>query len=105
MKKEKKSQPNETSFENVSKTKSILYRIWTIFFWIAFAVTITIWTIDFIKVKKDDNPIFCIKKVEHQYDDGVTNECRGLGYHIYSYDRTSTGKARQFRPFFIKMDK
>lgn len=56
---------------------------------------------DFIRTKNEKEPVFCITKHTYKYDDGKTNECIGLGYKVYDYNRKSI-KAKEFGPIFIK---
>ena len=67
---------------------------------------IFIWTIcfliDYIRVRRNNEPIFCIKENIKEYDDGTVYECVGMGYKTYKYDRTSIPITVQFGPFFLK---
>ncbi|MDD4624663.1 MAG: hypothetical protein PHX40_04770 [Bacilli bacterium] len=81
----------------------MIKKILNILFWVAFVVVFSIWVVDFIKVKSNKDPIFCLKKEVHKYDDGTVKECLGLGYRVYNYDRKSLPKGIDFAPFFIKM--
>lgn len=72
-------------------------------FWIVFAVLAFIWITDFVKVTREEEPVFCIKNKVHTFDDGTVNECVGLGYKVYTYNRDSFDKGVQFGPFFTKM--
>ena len=82
---------------------SIFKKVIDIIFWLAFAIVALTWVVDFINVNNEKEPIFCIKNKVHEYDDGQTTECIGLGYKVYGYNRTSTGTGHEFGPFFIKM--
>lgn len=92
----------EESFENGKK--SVLKIVWNIVFWVVIIGLFVIWTIDFINVKNNKEPMFCIKEKTHQYTDGTTEECVGLGYKVFKYNRKSISKTSQFSPFFISMD-
>lgn len=81
----------------------IIKKIIDVIFWLALAILALIWIIDFINVNNEKEPVFCIKTEVHEYDDGQTVECTGLGYKIYNYNRASTGTGYEFGPFFIKM--
>ncbi len=85
------------------KKKSLGHKIFDIVFWTLFVCIAAIWIIDFIKVENNKEPLFCIKKETHEYEDGTTDECVGLGYNIYYYHRDSINISTQFSPFFIKM--
>lgn len=92
----------EVSPEVVEKPKKgIFKRIFDIVFWVLIIGLAIIWVVDFVNVKQNKEPRFCVKTVIHQYSDGTVKECVGLGYHVYNYDRTSTNLKTQFSPFFI----
>lgn len=96
---------NKNEIEVVEENnKSIGRIIFDVVFWTVIAVLAIVWLTDFIKVQNDKDPVFCISKKTHEFDDGVVNECVGLGYKIYNYDRDSID-ANQFGPLFIKMKK
>lgn len=85
--------------------KKIISIIFDIIFWILIVILAAIWITDFVKVKKGNEPMFCIKKIVHQFDDGEVKECKGLGYNVYNYNRTSKDLKTQFSPFFIGFEK
>lgn len=91
------------TFENGKKKKNIFKIVWNVVFWVFIVSLFTVWTIDFINVKNNREPAFCIKEKVHKYKDGTTTECIGLGYKVYTNKRKSN-KTSQFAPFFIKMD-
>lgn len=64
-----------------------------------------IWLTDYIRFQTDKRPIFCLKENIYKYDDGITEECIGLGYKIYQYDRTSINLNKEFSSFFQAMKK
>lgn len=100
--KKKEKSKNET-FENGSK--NIFKIIWNFIFWAVVILLFIVWIIDFNNVKNKREPAFCLKNVTHQYDDGTVEECIGLGYKVYKYDRKSSDiKGSQFSPFFIGMN-
>ncbi len=83
---------------------SIFRKIIDVIFWLAFAILAIIWIVDFINVNNEKDPVFCIKNKVHEYPDGQTTECVGLGYKVYNYNRpSSVGTGYEFGPFFIKM--
>ena len=105
MEEEKATEKKEKeTFENGSKTSRILKKVWNIVFWTLFVCLFTVWIIDFIQVKREEEPIFCISEKIHEYEDGTTKECVGLGYKVYTYDRKSLNIKSQFSPFFVKME-
>lgn len=80
-------------------TKKIL----NIAFWVVFALLMIVWITDFFRVRAEKDPVFCIRKTTHTYDDGIVKECLGLGYKVYKYERESLKEALEFGPFFIKI--
>lgn len=94
----------EETFENGSKTSRFLKKVWNIVFWTLFVCIFAIWIIDFVQVKREKEPIFCISEKVHEYEDGTTKECVGLGYKVYTYNRKSLNIKSQFSPFFVKME-
>ena len=97
---EKKEKVTEN--KNTEK-KSIAKKIFDVVFWVVIIGLAIIWLTDFINVKNDKDPVFCISQKTHTFDDGTVEECVGLGYKVYTYDRSSFSKGRQFGPFFIGM--
>lgn len=85
--------------------KSIGKRIFDIVFWVVIIFLFFIWIFDFVQVKNNKEPRFCIKKHTYKYEDGNTKECIGLGYKVYNYNRKSINIKSEFGPFFIKMEK
>lgn len=81
--------------------KKIISLIFTILFfgWIALIIY------ESYSVTKGNEPKFCIKKLEHKYDDGITQECIGLGYKVFKYNRSSIDVQVQFGPFWIEEKK
>ncbi len=57
--------------------------------------------VDYLRVRDDKDPMFCLSKVENKYDDGTTTICTGLGYKMIRYDRECLS-ASEFGPFIIK---
>lgn len=66
-----------------------------IFLWIVVVFT------DYFRVRQNKNPMFCISEVEHEYEDGTTYICTGLGYKMIRYNRSCLS-ASEFGPFIIK---
>ncbi len=81
----------------------MIKKILNVAFWVIFSVVFVIWVVDFVLTQTGKDPIFCLKKVTHQYEDGKVDECTGLGYRIYNYDRKSLPKGVDFAPIFVKM--
>lgn len=72
---------------------------------IAILIILGVWVImvfiDYFKTRNNEKPVFCIKEYTHQYDDGTTYECVGLGYKMFKYERDSI-RATEFGPIFIE---
>lgn len=81
----------------------MIKKILNVAFWVIFSVVFVIWVIDFVQTQRDKDPIFCLKKITHQYDDGTVDECVGLGYRIYNYNRSTLPSGVDFAPIFVKM--
>lgn len=103
VKEEVKETKKEESFENSKQRPSIIKVIWNIIFWGVIIVLAFVWVFDFIQVKNDKEPKFCISNKTHTYEDGTVEECTGLGYKVYNYNRTSLNYDVQFSPFFVGM--
>lgn len=56
---------------------------------------------DYFQVSNEKEPKFCLEENVIEHNDGVTKECKGIGYKIYRYDRESF-KGLDFGPFWIK---
>lgn len=93
---------NEKTTKKENK-KSIVATIFNVIFWVAFLIVSAIWVTDYYKVSNEEEPIFCLSNKTHTFDDGTVEECSGLGYKIYKYNRSSLGTGFQFGPFFVKM--
>lgn len=89
--------------EKLTKKHNIGKIIFDVVFWIVIVGLAIIWITDFVNVQNDKDPIFCIRQKTHTFDDGTVKECVGLGYKVYTYNRSSFSQGRQFGPFFIGM--
>ena len=58
---------------------------------------------DYIKVKNGEKAKFCIRYTIYDYTDGSVNECTGLGYKVYYYNRESVNVKTEFGPFWMDM--
>lgn len=65
--------------------KKVLGRL----FWIIVVLFMCLWTFEFYLVRNGKDPMFCIRKNTHNYTDGTTEECIGLGYKVYKYNRNN----------------
>lgn len=92
--------------EDEKKEKKVNFQtvkfIGSAIFWIVLGGLALVWVTDFVRVAREEKPIFCVKTVEHKYDDGKVTECIGLGYKVYNYDRKSFDKGVEFGPLFTK---
>ena len=60
---------------------------------------------DYMKVKDGEKAVYCISTSIHEFEDGSVEECFGLGYKVYYYDRTSLNVRTDFGPFWMEMKK
>lgn len=93
----------EETKENKKEWKEILLKIWDIVFWICFVAIALTWVTDYFRVRDDKEPQFCISSKTHQFEDGTVEQCTGIGYKIYTYNRESLDNGVEFVPFFVKM--
>ncbi len=93
---------DKSMYTDKEKNFSIIKTIFNFVFWIAIIGLAVIWIIEFIMVRTENDPWFCIEQKEYEYEDGKVTECIGLGYKVYNYERDSI-TAREFGPFFIEM--
>ena len=96
---------NKIANEEKDKKISIIKTIFNVIFWVAIIGLAAIWLTDFIKVQNEKGPMFCLSEKTHEFEDGTVDECVGLGYKVYTYNRESLKNARQFSPFFVGMKK
>lgn len=86
------------------KKRNVGKLIFDVVFWVVIVSLLFVWIFDFLKVKNEEKPVFCIQEKTHEFDDGTVEECVGLGYRVYMYDRDSIDVKVQFSPFFIGME-
>lgn len=86
--------------EKDEKLKKVLRKAWDIFFWVCVAILVFIWISDFINVKNDKSPKYCIKTETVEVSDGTVDSCLGLGYKIFTYHTSKYEGAREFGPFW-----
>ena len=74
---------NEKS-KKKQKKRGILKTIGNVLFWVIIVCLFATWITDFVRTQKDEKPVFCVKKIEHKYDDGTTEETNmcDILYHI-----------------------
>ena len=85
--------------------KSLGQKIFDIVFWVAIIILAFVWLTDFIRLQNEKEPVFCLTEKTHKFKDGTVDECIGLGYKIYDYNRESINIKHQFSPFFVGMKK
>ncbi len=83
----------------------VVKKIISVIFTVVFICWLLLIIYESYTVSKGEQPKFCIKTEEHKYDDGVTTECLGLGYKVYTYNRSSIDIQIQFGPFWISEKK
>ena len=94
--------------EKVEKTESknkkgLGKKIFNIVFWVIVAILAIIWITDFMRIRDDKDPQFCLSTEVHEFEDGTVTECTGLGYKTYRYNRSSMSTGIEFGPFFMNM--
>lgn len=101
----KEEKITEKEEKTVSKKikKGLGKKIFNIIFWVAVAILAVIWITDFMRIRDDKDPQFCLSKTVHEFEDGTVTECTGLGYKTYRYNRTSMSNGIEFGPFFMSM--
>lgn len=102
---EVKSVEQEVKVVEPENKKSFGRKLFDWVFWIGITLLAIIWLTDFIKIQNEKDPVFCLSRKTHEFEDGTVEQCVGLGYNIYEYDRESLSNAVQFSPFFIGMKK
>ena len=94
---------NSSSKGKNNDKKSVGRVIFDVVFWVCIIALAVIWLTDFFRMRDDKEPVFCLSKKTHEFEDGTVDECIGLGYKIYDYHRESLNGAHQFSPFFVGM--
>ena len=89
---------NEKS-KKKQKKRGMLKTIGNVLFWVIIVCLFATWITDFVRTQKEEKPVFCVKKIEHKYDDGTTDECIGLGYKVFTYNRKSIKLKDNFHHF------
>jgi len=59
---------------------------------------------DYQKVKNDKKPTFCIRQTLYDYIDGSVEECLGIGYKVYYYNRENVDIKTKFGPFWMDLE-
>lgn len=81
--------------------KNMVSKIINIVLWVVLICWMVMVFYDYIKVKNEKSPKFCLGNKTTTYDDGDVTTCSGLGYKVITYNRTSL-KAIEFGPFWIQ---
>ncbi len=76
-------------------------KVINILLWLVLFTWIGLTLYDFVQVKRQKDPLFCVKTTEKEYLDGKTNTCIGLGYKVIKYNRESI-KALEFKPIWAQ---
>lgn len=78
-------------------------KILNIAFWVIFCIVFLIWLVDFLRVRAENNPIFCISRETVEIEGGTAEKCTGLGYRVIQYDSEVVGVGYEFGPFWIQV--
>ena len=100
---EKKAMSEE--FQDKPSKVKLGFRIVSKTFNIVITLVVIAWAgillYDYFQVSNEKEPKFCLEENIIEYDDGITKECKGIGYKIYKYERESFN-GLDFGPFWIK---
>jgi hypothetical protein len=92
---------NEKAEEKQEKKFKISKTVWNVIFWVVLAILAFVWIFDFVRVRKEEEPYFCVSRSTLTYNDGTVDRCIGLGYKVYRYHRSSINAAVEFVPFWV----
>ena len=98
--KKQEVEQEEMDEEFVDK-KSKVSKVINVVLWVVLIMWMGICVFDFVRVKMNDTPIFCVNKTTKDYSDGSVERCIGLGYKVYHYKREAI-KAVEFKPLWAK---
>ncbi len=79
--------------------KKTLITILKVAILLAIVIWIAIVFLEFLNVKKGENPKFAVAKTVKTYEDGSNTIYYGLGYKVIKYNRAC--QATEFGPIFI----
>jgi hypothetical protein len=97
----KENAPKTEKKEKNNGEKSLFSKIVNIALWIILFAWMAIVLFDFIQVRNENEPKFCVfDKKTITYEDGNVEECLGIGYKVIKYNR-ETLNAIEFGPFWI----
>ena len=100
----KNNNSKEIKINKDNQEKSLGRKIFDIAFWVCIVILAAIWLTDFFRIKSDKKPMFCLANKTHKFEDGTVEECKGLGYKVYNYNRESL-EGFEFGSFFAKIRK
>ena len=81
----------------------MLRRVLNISFWVIFSIIFAIWLIDFIRVRTESDPIFCLSRETIEIEGGTAEKCTGLGYRVIHYNSDTIGIGYEFGPFWLRV--
>ena len=104
-KEEKVEETKEVKKETKKEKKNdiaitIIKRCWDTIFWCAVACLLLVWILDFVNVKQNKDPKFCIKKETLTVENGTVDSCLGMGYKVFTYHTSNMDGAKEFGPFW-----
>ena len=82
--------------ETVKKILNLLLALAFLFWSYAFVS-------DCLRVNNGGRAKYCVKDTVYDQNDGSTEECLGLGYKVYYYNRSSVDIAKEIGPFWMAM--
>ena len=77
--------------------------IFNLLFTLAFLFWSYAFVSDCLRVNNGGVAKYCVKHIIYDQTDGSTEECLGLGYKVYYYDRTSVDITKEMGPFWMAM--
>ena len=99
-KEEVKEEPKKKEKKDNDVLKVVLKRTWDFIFWGIILIILATWIVDFVNVKQNKEPQFCLKKETIQVENGTVDSCLGVGYKVFTYHTTKYDNARDFGPFW-----
>jgi hypothetical protein len=83
------------------KKESPFRKALNLFVWIVIFAWVGACLVDYFNVSNKEKPVFCINKKTIKYKDGNVEECTGLGYKVFIYNRDSF-IGYEFGPFWLE---
>jgi len=78
-------------------------KVLNITFWVVFTIVFAIWVIDFLMVRTENRPIFCLNRETITIEGGTAEVCNGLGYKVVHYNSETIGVGYEFGPFWLQV--